>query len=423
MTFELFTSFFDTSDWLYKAVLVKGIPWFLSYITTAILIQQTDFIFYQINFWLCLICWVLSYVFTIERTISIKPDSDGNPTILKAENPFEDFLVALSAAWTIASVFITLGMIVFDYAKQPITNLNAIHSLLDIRLNLAIVLGVLIAIKSIVFVLQNKNVQLNQLFKSREQVTKLDEKLNPFLKGFSGFLNIAINLLGGIGNMLFKAFATIVVYLVYIGGEIYNSISSLVIKSVNLLFYLFQLIAVITAFHFANKTCLPLLKYLRESSWSVSYLPLIWVVVFSIIIATCMIAIIFFITINYKRDENKFERDIDQFNKSVARAMETLPYLIAVIWVAGVVLFLIAKIDLLHFTTFKIFGILSAILSSIVFVGFIIYLINNFKPTKVTSTATDHQQAEKENHTQKKYDRGKRNKGVHLGHLFKKKKQ
>jgi hypothetical protein len=403
MTIEIFAAFFDTEDWLYIAFLVIGIPLFLGYITTAILFQQADFRFYQINFWLCLVCWVLSYIFRIKRTSNVTYDAEGIAIKPKPENVFEDLIIALSAAWAIASVFITLGVTIFDYARQPINSLKEIHSLLDIRFNLAIALGVLIAIKSIVFVLQNKKVQLIPLFKPREQVINSDEKLNPFLKGFSGFLNIAINLLGNIGNMLYKVFATIVLYLIYIGGEIYNSTSSLVRESVNLIFYILQFIAVITAFYFIHKLCNPLLVYLRESSWAISYSPLIMVIIFSIIIAICMIAINFFMTIDYSKKENKFERDVEQFNKSVARAMETLPYLIAVIWIAGVVLFLIAKIDFLNFSTFKIFGILSAILSSFVFVGFISYLINNFKPQ--TQTIPNNTQSKNENYNTRPGDK------------------
>lgn len=384
MTIDLVAELFNTESWLRKLFLSVGIPLFLAYITTAILMQGESFHYYQINFWVCLTCWVISYVLRIEHTYV--GSEDGK---LKKQNAFENFIVALSAAWTISSVFITLGTSIFDYGKHPISKLQEIHSLLDLRINLAIIIAVLVAVKSIVTVLQTKTVELKPLFKPREQTQKSENETgtkNILQQGFSTFLNLAINLLASLGNIFYKAIATVVVYLFFIGGEIFNSIALLIKKSVNLIFYVIVIAAVITGFYYSQKIGNPLLLYLRENSWASSFFPLLWVLLYAVIVSVCMITVNYFTTIKYKHPENKIERDEEAFNIKLTRVMQRLPYLVAVIWVTGVLLFLLALIDFLKFTTFTTFGILSTFLSAIVFVGFVIYLINNFTRSKPKPT-------------------------------------
>jgi len=386
MTFEIYSLLFRQC-WTSSDTLKYLFPFLISNITTAFLVQHQYFKYYEINFWVCLICWI--YLYVVSKDWDLRDSDELKNSGQYITKPFENIIIVLSAAWTISSVYITLGTTLFDYGKLPINNLQEIHSLLDIRINLAIIILVFIVIKSIVFVLQNKKVELKALFKPLEQVSGDRIEKNLFLHVLTIFLNLALNLLGSLGNIFYKALATVVIYLFYIGGEIYNSFSWLLKKSVNLLFYLIELTAVITAFYFINKTCFPLLQYLRENTWIDSYLPLFIIIIYSVLTIVCVIAINYFRSMSYNVKNNRIEINIEGFNKVLARDIQAFPYLIAVIWVIGVITFFVAKIDFLHFTTFKTFGIMSTILSSVVFIGFIIYLYNNFKSMEHTEDISD----------------------------------
>ncbi len=319
--------------------------------------KELPLISHQIIFWLGVISW--TFVFIMRRNE-------------------DDFFFKLSAAWSISVVFITLGTSIFDYSRVPLTILQNIHILLDIRFNLGIILGVLIFIKSIIHVLNNKKVELKPLFKYIE--SPHNAKKSPFFDIVYNFFIITSNFIFDLINLFYKLSATSLVYIYFIGGEIYNSISSVLKKSISLLLYIFKFTIIIIAFHFAKQTCDPILTYLRENSWILSYNPLIRIITLSFFISSCMIGFHYIESISHSN--KKFKRDLPYFNAFISIISKTLPNLIAMNWLAGIILFCLSRLDFLQFKTFKTFGILSTILTSIALIGFTIYLINNLRQYK-----------------------------------------
>ena len=377
-------------------VLVAFGPGVIVYFLTLLLMIGQPFKFYEINFWACLLCWILVFNFyNYVKSIGSKIDEDirnilssydeeaKKKALAKKESTFfESLIMVIASAWSIATIYITLGTTIFDYGKQPILHLHQIHLLLDLRINLIILIAGIIGIKSIVTVAKNKKIEIKSWLNPTER--KPSESQNGksmfiFISGLYAFLNLGIMLVSSLVNFFIKLFGTIALYLYFIGGEIFNSFASLIKKSVSLYLFIFMLIFILAGFHFSNQIAEPLVVYMRSNTYIDSLIPLGWIILFIFIMIISLIAANYFTTVTYDHEAHIFHRDEDLYNGNLSELMQTLPILVFSSLIIGVFLFSLSKIDFLKFGHFKIYGIISGILTTIIFVGFLVFFVDNFR--------------------------------------------
>jgi hypothetical protein len=362
---------------------------FWIYLSAAVFVQGTNFLYYKEVFWLTMIIWILPYILFINSNIFFQIDKSAsndsnskniNEYLLNDLNLFEKILISIAAIWTISIAYITISNIIFYKEINPTSDLINIYYLLDFRFIPGILFIILIIIKGVIQVAQEEK-KINPKDLLTIDNKPFIKKENPFKNTFKQFIQITSNGLKNIINALYKVIALVVLYLKEIGSTIYKIGKNVLKKSFRLVFYILGLVFVVITFLLVKLFSKPLLDYILLNEWSDSYLPFLKILGYGLVIIFSVIAVR--LTENLSLNQFSFNYNKDRFIKSINSVFSSLPFSITIFWILGMLLFGLSLIESLNFSTFNYFGIYSSIITLVVLIGFLNSLISEFKPKNI----------------------------------------
>lgn len=294
--------------------------------------------YHEAAFWLSLAVWTVVGVFrALDEAEAYR--SSG-------------FLVGAAAAWSVSGIIISAGTTSFlPYSRSAIEGLNSVHSLLDLRYLLgAIFLGLLIAIASTRAFRAPLPVISDIEAWELEELAE-DNWVTWLVRPFISIINIFILLLFVIINYLYKA-ARITAFYFYAVGR---NIAELVIELLRIKRIWISILEVVTIFLalvlgtvFITNACPFILDYARSDAWGIQALDFIFITGFVSLVLLCL-GLAFWVIAEYCND-------------FVEPLIASFAAIISIAFVAGLLLYMLARLDFLYIGGFRVFGPFSALI-------------------------------------------------------------
>lgn len=332
----------------------------------TMVLQTTAGINPRFSFWLVITLWTVFAVMGVWNT----------------KKGWALFLFIAGAIWTICGVIGTAGLTSFlPYSQRALGEVTGFHRLLDVRLISTIIFASGVASTS--FVSAWKRGLPNVTPVPMRPLPQPKETDSPWVRYILGpFLVVAevvYELLHAVINIFWLALATVVIFFTRVGEEFADLVNSMRTDRRSASWIatcLLSFFVLVALFYLASISAVSLLSYLQEDGFGDLLVRFLTIAV-NTFFGLVLVAVLAWLVLE-RRDQ------------AVGGAVQGLMFLLAVVFVSGVVMFGLSRIDALGLVSFRLPGPFTVLLLIFVTSGVLFWLYHErFGASEDASNRTD----------------------------------